>query len=51
MGARIPDLIRKRVIQQLLQGVSRDDIAGENDISDGTISTIFKGEQRRRSKF
>ena len=40
MGARIPKLIRKRVIQQLLQGVSRADIAIKNDISDGTISAI-----------
>ena len=40
MGARIPNLIRKRVIQQLLQGVSRGEIARKNDISDGTISAI-----------
>ena len=42
MGVRIPNLIRKRVIQQLLQGVSRGEIARKNDISDGSISAISR---------
>ena len=40
MGPRIPNLIRNRVIQQLLQGLSRADIARKNDISEGSISAI-----------
>ena len=51
MGARIPNLIRKRVIEQLLQGVSRNDIARENDISDATISTIFKESREDDTNF
>ena len=51
MGARIPNLIRKRVIQQLLQGVSRADIAIENDVSDGTISTISNESREDDTNF
>jgi hypothetical protein len=51
MGARIPNLIRKRVIQQLLQGVSRAAIAIENDVSDGTISTISNESREDDTNF
>jgi hypothetical protein len=51
MGARIPNLIRRRVIQQLLQGVSRADIAIENDVSDGTISTISNESREDDTNF
>ena len=40
MGPRIPNLTRRRVIQQLLQGLSRADIARKNDISEGSIIAI-----------
>lgn len=51
MGARIPNLIRKRIIQQLLQGVSRAEIAIENDVCDGTITTISRESREEDTNF
>ena len=42
MGAKIPKSIRERVIKQWLQGTSRDQIAKDNDIGAGTVSSIIK---------
>jgi chromosome segregation ATPase len=42
MGAKIPKLIREQVIKQWLQGMSRDEIAKDNDIGAGTVSAIIK---------
>jgi hypothetical protein len=40
MGSRIPDPIRKRVLRQWFQGLSRNHIAIENQIGAGTVSKI-----------
>jgi hypothetical protein len=42
MGPRIPNLIRKRVAQQWVEGVSRRIIAKENQIGAGTVSRIIR---------
>jgi hypothetical protein len=43
MGSRIPNPIRRRVIQQWIEGVSRHIIAKENQIGTGTVSRIITG--------
>jgi len=42
MGRKIPELIRRDVISQWLEGVPREQIAGENQIGTGTVSEIIK---------
>jgi hypothetical protein len=42
MPAAIPEIIKSKVIQQRLQGMSRDDIARANNISQGAVSNIIK---------
>jgi transcriptional regulator with XRE-family HTH domain len=42
MPAKIPKSIRERVIKQWLQGMSRDEIAKNNDIGAGTVTAIIK---------
>ena len=42
MPAKIPKPIREQVIKQWLQGMSRDEIAKDNDIGAGTVSAIIK---------
>jgi hypothetical protein len=42
MPAKIPKSIREQVLKQWLQGVSRDQIAKDNDVGAGTVSTIIK---------
>src|ERR687892_237445 len=42
MPAAIPENIKSRVVQQRLQGMSRDNIARANDISQGAVSNIIK---------
>jgi hypothetical protein len=42
MGAKIPREIRLEVINGWLQGKSRDQIANEVHIGDGTVSSIIK---------
>jgi hypothetical protein len=47
MGARIPQLVKIKVLNQWLNGISRDDIAINNKISGGAVSNIiqdFKNE-------
>jgi transposase len=42
MGERVPLVIRRQVIKQWLNGHSRDQIAKDNDIGAGTVTTIIK---------
>ena len=42
MKAIVPKSIKQRVIKQWLQAVSRDQIAKDHEIGDGTISAIIK---------
>jgi hypothetical protein len=42
MPAKIPKPIREQVIKQWLLGMSRDEIAKNNDIGAGTVSAIIK---------
>ncbi len=42
MLSRVPKSIRERVIKQWLQAMSRDQIAKDNDIGAGTVSSIIK---------
>jgi hypothetical protein len=42
MKTKVPKLIKQQVIKQWLQGMSRDQIAKDNDIGDGTVSSIIK---------
>jgi transcriptional regulator with XRE-family HTH domain len=42
MSAKIPKSIREQVIKQWLQGMSRDQIAKDNGIGAGTVSSIIK---------
>jgi transcriptional regulator with XRE-family HTH domain len=42
MKPKVPKSIRERVINQWLQGMSRDQIAKDNDIGAGTVSSITK---------
>jgi transposase len=38
----MPKSIKQRVIKQWLQGMSRDEIAKDNDIGAGTVTAIIK---------
>jgi len=42
MKSKVPRSIRERVIKQWLLGMSRDEIAKDNDIGAGTVSSIIK---------
>jgi hypothetical protein len=42
MKPKVPKSIKQRVIKQWLQGMSRDEIAKDNDIGAGTVSAIIK---------
>lgn len=47
MDRRIPSSIKIEVIKQWLNGVSRDDIAGNNDISFGSVSNIIQDARNK----
>jgi hypothetical protein len=47
MPAAIDPIIKKRVIAQYLQGVSRDAIAADNGIGAGTVSNIIDEWKKR----
>lgn len=52
MGGRVPITIRRQVIKQWLNGHSRDQIAKDNDIGAGTVTTIIKQcSQEKREQF
>jgi transposase len=42
MGKRIPNPIRQQAIKKWLEGMSRDKIADELDIGQGTVSDIIR---------
>jgi hypothetical protein len=42
MKPKVPRSIRERVIKQWLLGMSRDEIAKDNDIGAGTVTAIIK---------
>ena len=41
LGSKIPKVVREKVITEWLQGLSRDKIAENNDIGDGTVTEII----------
>ena len=41
LGSKIPNVLREKVITEWLQGLSRDKIAENNDIGDGTVTEII----------
>ncbi|MFY9868725.1 MAG: helix-turn-helix domain-containing protein [Candidatus Nitrosopolaris sp.] len=41
MPAAIDPIIKKQVIAQYLQGISRDSIAADNGVGTGTVSNII----------
>ena len=41
MPSKLPDVMKSLVIQQWLQGTSRDKIAAENDLSSGSVTNII----------
>jgi hypothetical protein len=47
MPAAINDQIRKQVIQQWVGGNTRDKIAIDNDIGEGTVSSIVNDWKRK----
>ena len=47
MEAKIPKSIREQVIKQWFQGTSRDQIAKDNDIGAGTVSSIIKNIKQK----
>jgi hypothetical protein len=42
MGNRTPPQLKKKVIQEWLQGFSRDKIALNNNISSGAVTNIIR---------
>jgi hypothetical protein len=50
MGAKIPETIRKDILKQWLTGLSRDQIARQNEIGAGTVSTILNECKQDRKK-
>jgi hypothetical protein len=42
MGSRVPPRLKKKILQEWLQGISRDRIALNNKISTGTVTNIIK---------
>ncbi len=47
MKPKVPKSIRERVIKQWLLGMSRDQIAKDNDIGTGTVSAIIKDTEQK----
>ena len=41
MPTRISDVVKSAVIQQLLEGIARDTIAANNDLSGGGVTNII----------
>jgi hypothetical protein len=42
MRPKIPEPVRRNVIREWLHGLSRDEVAKNNDIGAGTVSAIIK---------
>ena len=47
MEPKAPKSIKQQVIKQWLQGISRDQIAKNNDIGAGTVSAIIKDAKQK----
>ncbi len=47
MPAKIPKSIREQVLKQWLQGMSREQIAKDNDVGAGTVSSIIKDVKQK----
>ena len=47
MKAKIRKSIREQVLKQWLQGMSRDEIAKNNDIGAGTVTAIIKDAKQK----
>jgi transposase len=47
MKAIVPKSIKQRVIKQWLLGMSRDEVAKDNDIGVGTVTAIIKMLNKR----
>ena len=47
MERKVPQSIKERIIKQWLQGISRDQIAEDNEIGDGTVSAIIKDTKQK----
>lgn len=47
MERKVPQSIKERIIKQWLQGISRDQIAEDNDIGAGTVSAIIKDTKQK----
>jgi hypothetical protein len=51
MRPKIPEPIRRNVIGQWLHGISRDEVAKNNDIGAGTVSAIIKEAMQEDPEF
>ncbi|HKG42019.1 MAG TPA: hypothetical protein VKA98_07770 [Nitrososphaeraceae archaeon] len=47
MERKVPQSIKERIIKQWLRGISRDQIAEDNDIGAGTVSAIIKDTKQK----
>ena len=51
MRPKIPEPVRRNVIGQWLHGISRDEVAKNNDIGAGTVSAIIKEAMQNDPEF
>jgi hypothetical protein len=51
MRSKIPEPVRRNVISEWLHGLSRDEVAKNNDIGTGTVSTIIKEAMQEDPEF
>jgi hypothetical protein len=49
LGLKVPKLVREKVITEWLQGFTRNMIAENNNIGDGTVTEIVKDYRENRS--
>jgi transposase len=46
LASKIPKVVREKVITEWQQGQTRDNIAKNNDIGDGTVTEIIKTTEK-----
>jgi hypothetical protein len=51
MRPKIPEPVRRNVIREWLHGLSRDEVAKNNDIGAGTVSAIIKEAMQEDPEF
>ncbi len=51
MGPKIPEPVRRNVINGWLHGISRDEVAKNNDLGAGTVSAIIKEAMQEDPEF